>query len=87
MSDTVKLLIEIPKKDYEWAKQIADPADKSIYYERQLIAISNGTPLDDVKAKIQASMYCDKDTRLVENANASGLKKALEIIDSFGKGE
>ena len=45
MTDKVKLIIEIPKKDYEWAKQIAQTRNESVYCERQIIAISKGTPL------------------------------------------
>lgn len=45
MKNAVKLIIEIPKKDYEWAKQIAQTRNKSVYCERQIIAISNGIPL------------------------------------------
>lgn len=72
MSETVKLIVEISTPPMN---------------DHERWALARGTLLDSVKAEIQESMYCDKDTRLVENANASGLKKALEIIDSFGKGE
>lgn len=82
MSDTVKLIIEIPKGVYEMCKDLW-------FYDAKTLegAVAKGTPLEDIKAEIQASMYCDKDTRLVENANASGLKKALEIIDKHIIGE
>ena len=55
-------------------------------------AILNGTPLsyviEDIKAEIEKAKWCDKDTRLVKNCNASGLEVALEIIDKhIGKEE
>lgn len=43
--------------------------------------------IEDAKAEIEANMYCDKDTRRVKNANASGLKVALDILDNIGKAE
>lgn len=89
MSETVKLIIEIPKK----AKQAFNTAESNLkggFYDHGGVigkAIQNGIPLDDVKAEIEANMYCDKDTRLVKNANASGLEEALEILDNIGKGD
>ncbi len=87
MSDTVKLIIEIPKNYLETIKHTvrstAENGNTPLVFE----IIADGTPLDDVKAEIQANMYCDKDTRLVKNANASGLEKAIEILDNIGKAE
>jgi len=64
MNDTVKLIIEIPKAEYERAKQrwmIANDARKREYYKPQWMKetdaqkmdyyISKGIPLDDVKAE------------------------------------
>lgn len=86
MSDTVKLIIEIPKDRYTDILRIADvQIVRRMPTLEQVVA--HGIPLDDVKAEIEASMYCDKDTRLVKNANASGLEKAIEILDTIGKAE
>ena len=41
--------------------------------------------IEDIKAEIEKSKYIDKDTRLVENANSSGLSIALDIIDKAVK--
>ena len=85
MSETVKLIIEIPKDMFEWFKneEIIDEYDESALKQ----VFKNGILLDDVKAEIEASMYCFKDIRLVKNANASGLEKAIEILDNIGKAE
>lgn len=84
----MKLIIDIPKERYNYIVQRVEDNKNEVNYLPDIVHfIANGTPLDDVKAEIQASMYCDKDTRLVENANASGLKKALEIIDKHIIGE
>lgn len=80
MKNKIKLIIEITEEVYEYWK-----THKEVFVLAE--AIEKGVLLDDVKAEIQENMYCDKDTRLVENANASGLKKALEIIDNIGKGD
>ena len=47
MSDTMKLIIEIPKKDYEWAIKIKEHQNYIVYCDRQILAIANGTPLDE----------------------------------------
>lgn len=39
--------------------------------------------LDKIRAEIEASRWTDKDTRIERNALASGLDKALEIIDKY----
>ena len=91
MSNTVKLIIEIPKAEYEYAKQrwmSENDAHKMDYYMPQWMKetdahrmdyyISNGTPLDDVKAKI-ADEYAN--THHMYPEYASGLSHAYEIID------
>lgn len=58
MSDKVKLIIEIPKKDYEWAIKIKEELNYVVYCDRQILAIANGTPLDEdlesLRAEVQA---------------------------------
>ena len=83
MSDTVKLIIEIPKK----AKQAFDKAEnndlKLGYYDHGGVigkAIQNGIPLDDVKAEIEEYLF----------QNEFGLeyrKEVLQILDNIGKAE
>lgn len=92
MSDNIKLVIEIPKKEYEAFKEliainIGGRCSGKGIIQTCLNAVKNGIPLNSVKAEIEASMYCDKDTRLVKNANASGLEKAIKILDNIGKAE
>lgn len=79
MSDTIKLIIEIPKQ----AKQAFDIANdlKGGYYDYGGIignAIKNGIPLDDVKAEI-AEKYAN--THHMYPNYASGLSYAYAIID------
>lgn len=76
MSETVKLIIEIPKWEYEQACKFKDRD----FYAIKVKAIQNGTPLDDVKAEIdrlplvQLTGYLDKDD-------------AMQILDNIGKAE
>lgn len=52
MSDKVKLIIEIPKEDYEFTKGAKTArVFPSEYYVKLIL---NGIPLDDVKAEIVA---------------------------------
>lgn len=41
--------------------------------------------LDKIRAEIEASKWTNKDVRIERNALASGLDKALEIIDKYRK--
>lgn len=70
------------KERYAWDKRrVYEIAEEEINSMKKTPTIAE--ILDKISAEIEASMYCDKDTRLVENANASGLKKALEIIEKY----
>lgn len=51
MSDTVKLIIEIPEELYRACKEYADEKSEDDALFLELIAIANGTPLDDVTAE------------------------------------
>ena len=78
MSDTVKLIIEIPKEDYKRCKE---------KYQRRIDimgdAIANGTPLDDVKLKIEQDMCFDM---FNDYGNETAVHKELwEILDNIGK--
>lgn len=39
--------------------------------------------LDKIRAEIDIARFIDKDTKLVKNANASGLEVAMRIIDKY----
>lgn len=64
MSDTVKLIIEIPKEDYKNVGRIVDMGLGTSVDE----AIKNGIPLDDVKAliKYNAEIHEDGECYLME---------------------
>lgn len=77
MSDTVKIIIEIPKE----TKQIFDKTESN---NLGIIgrAVKNGIPLDDVKEEI-----VDK---AIKDANGEGfifLGRLLRIFDNIGKAE
>ena len=95
MSDTVKIVIEIPKE----AKQAFDKAErndlKGGYYDHGGIigkAIQNGIPLDDVKVEIKAMfppsgdwMYGEEYEH--EHTVCEVLSDVLQILDNIGKAE
>ena len=39
--------------------------------------------IDKIRAEIDIARFIDKDTKLVKNANASGLEVAMQIIDKY----
>lgn len=49
--------------------------------ERETLHDSINAVLEDIKAEIELAKWCDKETRLVKNCNASGLEVALDIIN------
>ena len=80
----MKLLIDIPEDSYKaTCNGCMLPPD----VENVVQGIKYGTPLDDVKAEIEASKWTDKNIRIERNALASGLEKAIEILDNIGKAE
>ena len=88
MSDTVKLIIEITKE----AKQAFDNAYSNDlrggYYDcGGLIgkAIQNSTPLDEVKAKIQAKEMIE--TEVAREFYNMALDDVIDILDNIGKAE
>lgn len=76
MSDTVKLIIEIPKYAHDYVKDGYWVGDSEIIHN----AIQNGILLDDVKAEIEQIIPCDKEALSVKLG-------VLEIIDNIGKAE
>lgn len=76
MSDTVKLIIEIPEEEYKRM------TEESIYSTHVMIcAIQNGIPLDDVKAEISNidSSY--------ERDGCWVMADVLKVFDNIGKAE
>lgn len=89
MSDTVKLIIEIPKDYYEvlskteviLTSQRSGKTFMSVIYS----AVKNGIPLDDVKAEI-ADIYCGQYCENPPTAD-SVREMILDILDNIGKAE
>ena len=76
MNETVKLIIEIPRNEYEYTCE-RTLSDRSIWDD----AIRKGIPLDDVKAEIKEYKHGNG------NMFACGLTKAIEIIDKHIEGD
>ena len=88
MSETVKLIIEIPKKTIAHIRSDYGHGYKGLYDEdREIIvnAIWNSTPLDDVKAEIEEKI--SHYNHFQGSNTAHGLEIALEIIDKHISGE
>ena len=77
MSNTVKLIIEIPKDYYEIIKH---DVENHLTDYRPFEIIGNGIPLDDVKAEIEHMIPCGKETLSMKLG-------VLEILDNIGKTE
>lgn len=79
MSDTVKLIIEIPRNEYEYTCE-RTLSDRTFWDD----AIRNGIPLDVVKAEIdyERNLYLNL---VGDSGYCNGLNKALKIIDNIGK--
>ena len=85
MSDSVKVIIEIPKELYENKKGYLTNMDAHMICK----AVQNGTLLDDVKAEIENEIIprdSDDYDHDVMYQNR-GLKIALNIIDNIEKGK
>ena len=75
MSDTVKLIIEIPKTMYE-------NVQNGTYCGTLYKELKNGIPLDKVTAEIEDEAYLG-----VNDRYCKGLHEALRIIDKHVGGE
>lgn len=82
----MKLIIDISEDDYEWAKQIAQTRNESVYCERQIIAISNGIPLDTVKAEMEKLAEQYKEYRYANTYISLCIKIIDEHIDKADMG-
>ena len=89
MSETVKLIIEIPVETYEYWKT---HRDEYVLAE----AIGKGVLIDDVKAEIEkmklykgenANPEFEKHNIGLDRYFDKGINKALKILDSIGKGD
>lgn len=100
MSDTVKLIIEIPKEMYEAllkteriisSQRCGKTLMNVIYF-----SVANGTPLDEVKAKMEERHDIHDLGELKSRSNVGimmfgvdaynrGIKHAIEILDRIGK--
>ena len=81
MSETVKLIIEIPKVEYELIVGEHEVIVGSGVCELKTLpkAVAEGIPLDDVKAEIEEKIsHYD---HFQGSNTAHGLEIALEIID------
>lgn len=83
MSDTVKLIIKIPKEMMK-ALEVGNFVSKYNPYDVCWL-VRNGIPLDDVKAEIakpiQEECYYTGEARIQANT----IKWCLEILDNIGK--
>lgn len=80
MSETVKLIIEIPVRDYEEIKKVG-----VFTFPHVSKAIREATTLDDVKAEMQ-KLADDPWFRIECGSTIQGLESAIEILDNVGKG-
>ena len=78
MSDTVKLIIEIPKPMYE-------SIQNGIYCGTLYEELKNGIPLDDVKDIIRDKKTAETD--VAREYYNLGLGDAINILDYVGKAE
>ena len=84
LSNTVKLIIEIPKID----KELLDTGlCGEMRKEAILYAVKNGTLLDDVKAEIAEDICLTDNPYTRETKYTIEHLKLLEILDSVGKAE
>ena len=91
MSETVKLIIEIPKDYYEIIKH---DVENHLTDYRPFEIIGNGIPLDDVKAEIEKQI--ERDFAFAETETlkvpchygiANGLQNAIRFLDNIWKGD
>lgn len=81
MSDNIKLIIEMPKEDYEFTKGAKTArVFPSEYYVKLIL---NGIPLDDVKAEIDKAQEPYKTSTAYDEGVRFGLMLAYQIIDKY----
>ncbi len=83
MSETIKLIIEIPKDAYGACRALKTDNDQGILTFCVVNAVANGTPLDGVKAEIETDLSGDM---FDEYGNETTIHKELwEIFDNIGE--
>ena len=99
MSDNIKLVIEIPKKEYEAFKEliainIGGRCSGKGIIQTCLNAVKNGIPLDDVKAKIlqldydlEFIDYDYGDMAMTAEVHTICREEVMQILDNIGKAE
>ena len=80
MSDTVKLIVEIPKDYYEIIKH---DVDNHLTDYRPFEIIANGTLLDDVKAEIDKAQEPYITSTAYDEGVRFGLMLAYQIVDRY----
>ena len=100
MSETVKLIIEIPKKDIELICKTSFVEDERTMFKqspsdrqgtmmlfRLMDSVKDGIPLDDVKAEFKSSYPTNYmgEPELNGTACHFSLNKVFEILDNIGK--
>lgn len=81
MSETVKLIVEIPKKEYEEIKKSG-----VFLYPRLSKAIREAPALDDVKAEIEKLPDLNPDYPMDKTIHISKWN-VMQILDNIGKGD
>lgn len=85
MSDTVKLIIEIPKTTYEDLKQGKIYSSLCEAPQGVVEGIRDGIPLDNVKAEIEAKEMVE--TNIERQFYNMALGDVIEIINNIGKAD
>ena len=92
MSETLKLIIEIPKEMMK-AMEVGNFGSKYNPYD-VCWQVKNGIPLDDVKAEIEKQIERDFAFSETETLKvpchygiANGLQNAIRFLDNIGKAE
>ena len=92
MSDTVKLVIEIPKLAYKACRELRTNNDDGIIGLCAVNAIADGIPLDDVKAEI-SRCKTQNEMQLSERDTKGKLMisdiycRIIEVLDNIGEAE
>ena len=99
MSETVKIIIEIPKEDIEFICKTSfvenertmfkqSPSDRqgTMMLFRLMDSVKDGIPLDDVKAEIYKA-YEDVTMYSCDEQVSCFASRVCEILDSIGKGD
>ena len=85
MSDTVKLIIEIPKTTYEDLKQGKIYSSLCEAPQGVVEGIRDGIPLDNVKTEIEAKEMVE--TNIERQFYNMALGDVIEIINNIGKAD